>query len=130
LIAFLSIVQSKSIRIGYAKFMNDALEMIFADAMINECLLKHSTLFDTSITINTHGRRHYPYVACFSKRPYISEQWCRYADDGHGAAIGFNPNAFRLHEFMPVVDLTAKTDPSYVNFGLSTVVYSRSESGV
>lgn len=124
--AFYNIISGKTLRIGYAKFMNDQHEMIFAETEINECLKAEEAAYDR----DTDGQRFfasafYPYIVCFSSRADIANQWNRYADEGRGFVIEFEPNAFRIPAFQIYASGDHAASLQASAFGMAPVKYDK-----
>jgi hypothetical protein len=124
--AFYNIISGKTLRIGYAKFMNDPHEMIFAEAEINECLKAEEAIYDRG----TDDQRFfapafYPYIVCFSSRSDIANQWNRYADEGRGFVIEFEPNAFRIPAFEIYASNGQAARLQASAFGMALVKYDK-----
>jgi hypothetical protein len=117
---FLSIISGRTLRIGYARFMNDPGEMKWADALINSSLRHEFANLHVSFESDSAL---YPYIVCFSTRRDIDSQWQRYGDQEHGFAIGFDINAFDVPEIVERSGFSV----SESHFGWANVVYEKEE---
>ncbi|BCQ35276.1 hypothetical protein ERHA55_29470 [Erwinia rhapontici] len=92
---FLSVIKYKKLWLGDIRYMNDYMEMKWFMDAFNE-------LLDTELSSEAHKELlenlknnqalTKPYISCLSESGDILSQWRAYAQDGHGIAIGFNPN--------------------------------------
>jgi hypothetical protein len=96
--AFLSIIQSKAIRLSDINTMNDYGEMHWAydrfieaaNQKIDEYGKDFLDAYDklvSALQLNT-----LPILSCFSMEGDVLSQWRAYAEDGAGVAIGFDGN--------------------------------------
>lgn len=91
--SFMSIIESKSIWLTNAKFMNDRLEnkMIekHFDYIIEILKPSKTEKFIEDLIKNFKQYKNQVYLFCLSKNPDKLSQWRGYANDGKGVAIGF-----------------------------------------
>jgi hypothetical protein len=112
LASVVGILTSKQLWLTTSATMNDHSEgqwllHVLTDHLANRALLTGVPMTDAEAnTLNAfwqvtfRGTAPKAYLACFSADGDLLSQWRAYADDGLGAAIGFDPNSGRL----PIVD--------------------------
>ncbi|MCE5267944.1 MAG: DUF2971 domain-containing protein [Planctomycetaceae bacterium] len=92
--AFRGILASKQLWLSDVHFMNDATEQTHFTAMATKVLRDWPSgptkVFIQLLLNNFEWMRLNPYACCFCKDGDLLSQWCRYADDGSGFAIGFS----------------------------------------
>lgn len=92
---FLSVIKNKKLWLGDIRYMNDYMEMKWFMDAFNELLDSEVSddaqrEFLKNVKDNQTGTK--PYICCLSESGDILSQWRAYAQDGHGIAIGFDPN--------------------------------------
>lgn len=92
---FLNIIKNKKLWLGDIRYMNDFMEVNWFMDSFRELLdieltePQHKRLFEN---IKSNQSMTKPYICCLSQSGDILSQWRAYAQDGHGIAIGFDPN--------------------------------------
>ena len=135
-----SILKHRSLRLTNILKSNDSMEISwicrYYDTEFKSAYEKASDLFRSNISLErfmgyvklftdeffneNHSEFRY-YVTCFSYQKDLLSQWRGYADDGRGAAIGFDLDV--LKEIVTVSTETSK--PSIVS--LHKISYSKAE---
>jgi hypothetical protein len=122
--SFMSIIESKSIWLTNAKFMNDRLENKMIEEnfdYIIEILKPLKTeIFIDNLIENFKQYKNEVYLFCLSKNPDKLSQWRGYADDGKGVAIGFS-----MRRGAQVSYIVPRFGESDVQLGIHEVIYER-----
>jgi hypothetical protein len=93
------ILKSHQVWVTDVAYLNDALEMQLADALIRECVenaqrnrspLVRELLRRSEVSGSPESAGQGYYVACFCKSRDLLSQWRAYANDGGGYAVGFS----------------------------------------
>jgi hypothetical protein len=99
--AFKGILNSKSLWLSDADFMNDKYEGIWNEQIANKVIKESKSEFSTS-KLKSYKKAYETlkskkaYMCSFSKTFDKLSQWRAYGDDASGVAIGFSRNAIRL----------------------------------
>lgn len=125
--AFINIVQHSKIWLSDVFKSNDSQELLWAMENVKKEILQmigdEGTLksldmgFNLLNPIENVGLTSY-FISCFSEEEDLLSQWCKYAEDGQGIAIGFSK------------DLLLKLNSICHGLSFRKVVYSRKEQEI
>jgi Protein of unknown function (DUF2971) len=104
------IIEQKHLRMTSVFWMDDTTEMFwFHDVamrvMDRKPADRRNDLHKQFEQLMEDRALSYVFCACFSEEPDARSQWLEYADNGHGFAIGFDPNALDLTRASPARDI-------------------------
>ncbi len=118
---FKKIIESHSLWLTDSTAMNDSTECKFIEETVNEYYKeKPKSQFEEIIKQNLSINFDKPrFLACFSMDCDLLSQWCKYADDGRGVAIGFDT------EVLDLPDNLLLGGTSDHNLGFSRVIYDK-----
>jgi hypothetical protein len=122
----IAILNSKKVWLSDAYKMNDSHEIIWAEKLIDQLLLKRkSSMSDQDreqFILGYRNNRLHPFIFCLSSEPDILSQWRAYGGDGAGVSIGFNVAIFPRQNHLPHTNAVPK-----MNTGLWEVIYLEQE---
>ena len=83
-------------RWGYAIFEEAATRLLKRTGIPNQVPIMPIEFFNAVDEILSKGQLiAHPFVSCLSLDGNSLDQWCKYADDGRGYAIGFRGSALK-----------------------------------
>lgn len=96
---FHGILASKQLWLSDVRFMNDTTEQTHfitkVQKLLQDLLPGPDSLFVELLIKNFEWMRLTPFACCFCENGDLLSQWCRYADDGKGFAVGFSSEWLR-----------------------------------
>ena len=104
------IIEQKHLRMTNVFWMDDTTELFYFYDVVRRVLDRQppdarSALHGRFEQLMKDRRLSNVFCTCFSKDPDSRSQWLEYADDGHGFAIGFDPNTFDRKRTVPIRDV-------------------------
>lgn len=120
---FLKIIESHSLWLTDSCSMNDSTDCKFIMGLIENYFnatpdtIRRKNL-QNFFSLNCQQRR---FLSCFSEDGDLLSQWCRYADNGQGVAIGFD------FDKLNIPDNRILGGMNDVEIGLSQVIYDTKE---
>ena len=103
---FRGILASKKLWMSDVHFMNDVTEQShlidIAKRVLYDRLRDTREPFIELLTKNFEWMALTPFACCFCEDGDLLSQWCRYADDGKGYAIGFSSSWLESHGAEPM----------------------------
>ena len=107
------IIEQQHLRMTSVFWMDDTTELFWFYEVVRRVLGRglsdeHNVLRVRFEETMQDRRLSYVFCTCFSEVSDSRSQWLEYADDGHGFAIGFDPQTFDLKRAGPKRDVELK----------------------